>query len=240
MLHLCMDKPSWKWTEPFPIDSESTSVRNVTARDQSYLVIIKVKRLGNLQMQVILFVLPHLYLYFCLACLALLWKGEWSRSQDIWLWCKQAGFISQMLNGIKCEIWILGKIYPPDSWSASSSISRASLLDGYKGMADQHHHKASKFCGLFKPERQLKVRGLSSLYFGFPQIHFISFSTKQQDFFWEFRVPQIYSVSFSTEQQDFCREFWVSSKVLGLIFNRAARSLPWTLNFLNCTLSLSQ
>lgn len=145
-----------------------------------------------------------------------------------------------MINGIKCEIWILGKIYPLDSWSASSSISRASLLDGYKGMADQHHHKASKFRGLFKAERQLKVRGLSSLYFGFPQIHFISFSTKQQGFFWEFRVPQMYSVSFSTEQQDLCRELWVSSKVLGLIFNRAARSLPWTLNFLNCTLSLSQ
>ncbi|XP_055871203.1 intermembrane lipid transfer protein VPS13B-like isoform X3 [Biomphalaria glabrata] len=52
MLHLCMDKPAWKWTEPFSVDKEGSSVHSVTAREQSYVVIIKVTKLSNLQTQI--------------------------------------------------------------------------------------------------------------------------------------------------------------------------------------------
>ncbi|XP_059174786.1 intermembrane lipid transfer protein VPS13B-like [Physella acuta] len=52
LLHLCMDKPTWKWTDPFPIDKEGPSVQSVTARDQSYVVILRVKRLSGLQIQI--------------------------------------------------------------------------------------------------------------------------------------------------------------------------------------------
>ncbi|KAH9494462.1 hypothetical protein Btru_020074 [Bulinus truncatus] len=52
LMHLCMDKPTWKWTEPFSVDKEGTTVYSVTARDQSYVVIIKVKKLSGLQTQI--------------------------------------------------------------------------------------------------------------------------------------------------------------------------------------------
>uniref|UniRef100_A0A2C9K5E4 Chorein N-terminal domain-containing protein n=1 Tax=Biomphalaria glabrata TaxID=6526 RepID=A0A2C9K5E4_BIOGL len=52
MLHLCMDKPAWKWTEPFSVEKEGSSVHSVTAREQSYVVIIKVTKLSNLQTQI--------------------------------------------------------------------------------------------------------------------------------------------------------------------------------------------
>ena len=62
MLHLCMDSPSWKWTEPFPVGGGGRSgssvkkpgsiVRSVVTQDQSWVVIIRVKHLSGLQTQV--------------------------------------------------------------------------------------------------------------------------------------------------------------------------------------------
>ncbi|XP_035828543.1 vacuolar protein sorting-associated protein 13B [Aplysia californica] len=52
LLHLCVDQPSWKWTEPFAVDQVGSSVRSVRARDQRYGVIVLVKKLSALQMKV--------------------------------------------------------------------------------------------------------------------------------------------------------------------------------------------
>ncbi|GFO46200.1 vacuolar protein sorting-associated protein 13b [Plakobranchus ocellatus] len=63
LLHVCMDSPSWKWTEPFPVRAVSggsaasnrTSnaiVRSVVAQDQSWVIIVRVKHLSGLQTQV--------------------------------------------------------------------------------------------------------------------------------------------------------------------------------------------
>ncbi|GFR62926.1 vacuolar protein sorting-associated protein 13B [Elysia marginata] len=64
LLHLCIDSPSWKWTEPFSVScggirsSGSSSkaptsiVRSVVAQDQSWVVIIRVKPLSGLHTQV--------------------------------------------------------------------------------------------------------------------------------------------------------------------------------------------
>ncbi|KAK3772280.1 hypothetical protein RRG08_039097 [Elysia crispata] len=62
LLHLCMDVPSWKWTEPFPVNGGGESgsnrrapgsiVRRVVTQDQSWVVIIRVRHLSSLQTQV--------------------------------------------------------------------------------------------------------------------------------------------------------------------------------------------
>ncbi|RUS71066.1 hypothetical protein EGW08_021170, partial [Elysia chlorotica] len=75
LLHLCLDAPSWKWTEPFPVSSSTSSrgdgaassrrtpgsiVRSVVTQDQSWAVIVRVKHLSGQQTQV------------CWSCLSLL------------------------------------------------------------------------------------------------------------------------------------------------------------------------
>ncbi|XP_048244061.1 vacuolar protein sorting-associated protein 13B-like isoform X2 [Haliotis rufescens] len=54
LLHVCMDQPSWKWCDPFDINTDTSVIRAVTAKDQSYTVIIKIKQLTNTQKQIII------------------------------------------------------------------------------------------------------------------------------------------------------------------------------------------